>query len=156
MPGSAIFDTSLVDSIYQDVVDGVRLDLLPEMGIRPYRVFVVRRTWSNYRVGAGHPTDIATELTPIPRVHEWSTLRYNQQACGILEEGDVKITECSLSYTHSEIGANEPSEGEQIMLRIDEGHGQQTHSRFFVHAAAPFQDREEGMGWVLQLRKVAA
>lgn len=153
MPGSATLDSSLVDDLYTDVVDGLREDLLPAMGIRPYRVYLVTRTWSGGEVGLGTPSDVATEFRPIPRVHQWND-RFVQKVCGVLEDGDIVISELSLTYTHSEIGASEPPMGAQWMIRVDEGHGQQNPSRYFVHKKAPFIDREDSMGWVCQLARV--
>lgn len=156
MPGSAAFGDNLIDSIYADVVDGVRSDLLPEMGIRPYRVFLVTRTWSGGEVGGGEATDVVVEFDPIPRVHNWNdSIVTRLEPCGTIEEGDVIISEMSLSYTHAEIGAGTvEAPGVQVMIRIDEGHGQQTATRFFTHKHAPYIDREQTMGWLMHLRLV--
>lgn len=160
MPGSAVFDTSLVDSIYTDVVDGVRGDLLPAMGIRPFKTFVVARTWSGLTIGDGTFTDAETELNSGttgsgPRVVEWGGgLTFKQNPCGLLEEGDIRIEEVSLGYTEAEVGYRSFADNEQVMIKLTDAHGQQTSVRYFTHKAPPFPDREKGMGWVLWLTRV--
>ena len=134
MPGSAIFDASLVDELQPDV-DDILTDVLPDVGIRQYRMHRVARTWPSGTPGKGSPVDSVVEFTPIPKILDWhSSLTIKLHACGQMEEGDI-IALISRSYTEAEIGYG--TEGS--MLRVSEGHGQLSRTRNFVHAHAPFK-----------------
>lgn len=153
MAGHADLDPDvLVDSLVTDVIDGLRGDLHPQFGVRPYRVFAVRRSWTGGEIGVGAPLDRETELEPQPRVQNLG--RYEQTPGGINESGEVKVTEVSLTYSFEELTGEgaQLSAGEEWLIRIDDGAGQGNPSRWFTHARPPFVDREKDMGWVLYLR----
>jgi len=154
MAGSAVLDPNvLVDSLVTDVIDGLREDLHPQFGVRAYRVFTILRTWSGRSVGEGTKVDTEVELRPQPLVHTWDGLKYDLEPCGLNLDGEVKLTEVSLTYTEAELdGGITLGRNQQWLIRIDEGHGQETRSKFFLHTKPPFIDREKDMGWVLWLR----
>lgn len=156
MAGSAILDpTVLVDSLVPDVIDGLRESLHPLFGVRAYRTFTVKRTWSGRNVGDGVSSETVVELRPQPKVQEWSDLEYELEPCGVDLSGQIKLTEVSLTYTQAELDGGTLASNEQWLIRIDEGHGQGSRSEFFFHQRPPYVDREKDMGWVVWLRNVA-
>lgn len=154
MPGSATLDPDvLVDSLVTDVIDGLRSDLHPAFGVRAYRVYTIRETWSGSRLGEGNRSEVATEITPQPLVEAWDGLRYELARCGLDEMGQVRLREVSLTYTEAElIGPSSLGKNERWLIRIDEAHGQENTSRYFVHTKPPYVDREKDMGWIVWLR----
>jgi len=157
MGGSATLDPNvLVDSLVDEVIDGLREDLHPAFGVRAYRTFTVRRDWSGAIAGQGQATETVVELRPQPRVLIWDGLRYSMEPCGLDEAGEIRLTEVSFTYTQAELdgGGDLPSTSEWL-IRIDEAHGQEQRSRYYQHTRPPFADREKDMGFVLFLRAVS-
>lgn len=151
MPGSAPRGSNLVDDLLPDI-DGLRGDLHADFGVRPFRVYTVRRAWSGTMVGEGTATDTVAEITPAPRVLTWDGYEFDLTHGGIVSKGELKLTEVSLTYTHTEITGGTLAQNVQWFIRIDEGHGQGQPSRYYVHAKPPFPDREKDIGWVIWLR----
>lgn len=150
-------DAVLVDSLVSDVIDGLREDLHPQFGVRAYRVYVVRRTWTGRTVGQGQFSDVALELRPQPRVKVWDGLKYTAEPCGIEEMGDVQLSEVSLTYTERQLtGGGQLAMSEELLIGIAEAHGQGTRRRVYTHAKPPFIDREKEMGWKVWLRSINA
>jgi hypothetical protein len=143
----------LVDSLVTDVIDGLRGDLHPQFGVRAYRVFTVRRTWSGRVAGEGTLTEVKTELLPQPMIEEWDGLAYRLLTCGLNSQGAMRLREVSLTYTHAEIaGPADLAENEGWILSVEEAYGQAQPARLFVIAQPPYVDRIKDMGWVVYLR----
>ena len=155
MPGSATLDQNvLVDSLVEDVIDGLREELHPAFGVRAYRVFTVLRTWSGRIQGEGERSDVVTELRPQPLVHSWDGRRYELQGCGLDDMGEIMLTEVSLTYTQAELdGGGALGKNQAFLIRLDEAHGQEQRSAFFIHTRPPYVDRIKDMGWKLWLRR---
>ena len=146
-------DSNLVDDLVP-CIDELRKDLHQGMGTRPYEVCFIRRKWNGCVVGDGQYTDTVLEACPRPHVHPFSSLKYQQEPCGLDEAGYVKVTEVSLSYTFHDIVACEADEGVEHLIKIqsDATHG--GPPRYFVHARPPYIDKEKTFGWVLYLEHV--
>lgn len=157
MAGSATLDPDvLVDSLVEDVIDGLREDLHPAFGVRAYRVYTVFREWSGGIMGKGQATETVVELRPQPRVLAWDGLQYSMEPCGLDESGEIKLEEVSLTYTQAELdGGGSLASSSEWLIRVDEGHGQEQRSRYYQHTRPPFVDREKNMGWILWLRAVS-
>lgn len=156
MGGSAILDDDvLVDSLVVDVIDGLRADLHPQFGVRPYRVYTVKRAWQGEEIGDGAYSDVVTEIEPQPRVWQWDGYKFVLAVHGLDERGEVKITEVSLSYTHDELTGGTLAPNEQWLICIGEAHGQGQPSRYYTLSRPPFVDREKDMGWVLWMKDAA-
>lgn len=157
MSGSAILNPDvLVDDLVTDVIDGLREELHPAFGVRPYRVFTVKRVWSGTMVGDGSYTDTEVELTPQPKVtfYEGWGRQYGreQMACGYQDAGAVKLTEVSLTYTQEELlCCAAADDATQHFIKITEANGQAQAAKFFVYNKTPHVDREKDMGWVCYL-----
>ena len=154
MSGSATLDPNvLVDSLV-GVIDGLRGSLHPAFGVRPYRLYTVRRTWSGDMAGEGSFTDVEVEIAPQPRVLTWDGYDFDLTKVGVDEKGEVKVTEVSLTHTHADLVGPTLSDNEQWFIKLVEANGQGNPPRYFTHAKPPFVDREKDMGWVLWLRSV--
>jgi len=152
MAGSATLNpNTLIDDLITDVIDGLREDLHPAFGVRPFRVYTVRRTWSGGIIGSGDPIDIETEITPQPNVEPFYDMYRTQEECGYDVAGYVKMTEVSLTYTQSDLLAMEAPEGTQHLIKIMEAHGQGQAPKYCVHAKPPYPDRVKDMGWMMFL-----
>jgi hypothetical protein len=154
MAGSAILGNNLVDSLVPDVIDGIRDDLHPQLGVRQFRVFAVTRTYADF-FGSENFTDAELEFTPQPLVANYTTfttIRYELEPCGLDEAGMVILKEISLTYTEAEI-AGPPSDPtmEDFLIRIQDAHGQAIPDRYFQPAGPPYPDRIQGMGWAMKL-----
>lgn len=157
MAGSATLDPSkLVDSLVP-VADELRTELHDDFGVRSYKIFTVLRTWSGRSIGEGVKTDVETEiLDPYPKVHIWDGLRYTLEPCGLDEIGQVKLSEWSLTYTEAEvIGPPSMTKAQEWLIRIDEGHGQESLPKYFTLQKPPFIDRIKTLGWIVWLRRVS-
>jgi hypothetical protein len=156
MSGSAVLGDNLVDSLVTDVIDGLRRDLHPQFGVRPYRAWLVTRTWSGEIPGEGEgtPVDIEVELDPQPRVMAWGGYEIELDKCGLDEAGEIVLKEVSLTYTHAELTGGALAPNQEFFIKLTEAHGQGNPVRYFTHTRPPFVDREKDMAWILWLRKV--
>lgn len=141
----------LVDSLVE-VIDGLRGELHPTFGVRPYRVFVVRRSYEGQTIGDGPFVDREVELLPQPKV--WNFGKYELNPGGLNERGETKLTEVSLTYNHEDLAGAQLGESEQLLYRVGEAMGQGNPDRWFQLSRPPFVDRERDMGWVLYLRAI--
>lgn len=156
MAGSATLDPDvLVDSLVADVIDGLRADLHPQFGVRPYHVSLVVRTWDGGMVGMGSYADTETVIEPQPRVAPWGGYGFKAMEIGKETEGHIKVTEVSLTYLHDELTGGALDSSQQFFVKITEAHGQGNPPRYFTHAKPPYVDREKDMGWVLWLSDVS-
>jgi hypothetical protein len=156
MPDSVLNSDRLADALV-DVVDEVRSLIHAELGTRPNRVYLVRRTWSGPVAGDGTPSDTALEIVPPPRVTDLA-LRATIRAAGREEEGDILLTEVSLRYAESELYPTDLPKNVKFAYRIEEAHGQLRKPRFFVPASSPVPRRGDGAGdqtdWAITLHAV--
>jgi hypothetical protein len=152
MPDSVLNSDRLADALV-GVVDEVRSLIHAELGTRPNRVWLVRRSWSGPEVGEGSPTDTEVEILPPPRVTDLA-LRATLRPAGREEEGDVLLTEVSLRYSEAELYGPTDKRTE-FRYRIDEAHGQARKSRFFVCKSNPLPRRGDQPGdqsdWAITL-----
>lgn len=153
MGGTAVLDQDvLVDSLVADVIDGLRDDLHPQFGVRPYRVYTVKRTWSGEVPGDGDATDVTTELTPQPLVLP-EKLEHRREPAGLDEAEAVWLREVSLSYTEDEITGGTLARNVEWLIKVAEAYGQGTRTRWFVIDQPPTPDRTKDMGWAVRMRR---
>lgn len=156
MPGSATLDDEkLVDSLVP-VIDELRGELHPLFGVRAYRVFTVLQTWSGKSQGIGELSEQVTEILPQPRVQIWDGLRYVLEPCGLDTDGEIVLTEISLTYTFAELAGGDLPANRRWRIRMADAHGQGNPVRDFILTKPPYVDREKDIGWVMWLRSAGA
>lgn len=149
MPGSAALGTNLVDSLLS-VVDDLRGSLHPDMGVRQWRVFVVRRVFASGVVNEGSSVDNLTEILPQPLVSDYG-LKYELTPAGLDEGGEIALSEVSLTYTEDELDPSGVA-GTQVIYLLRDAHGQSIKDRYYVLISPPKPDRVNTIGWMLRLR----
>lgn len=153
MAGSSTLLSNLVDKLVPEAVDGVRDKLHRKLGVRPYLMHTVLRTWTGRAAGSGSFTDQVLEIRPEPKVHVWDGYRYQLETCGLDDMGEIKLSEVSLTYTFAELtGGKTLGQNQQFFIRLSEAHGQEDCDRYYTHSRVPYKDRENTIGWILWLK----
>lgn len=150
MAGSATLDSDVLIDDLVPVIDELRADLHPQFGVRPFRCFVVTRRWDGQQVGEGSYKDTIIELTPQPRVLQWDGYKWVLLAQGTHEDGRIRMTEVSLTYTYAQIVQLNLQPNEQFFYVLTDAYGQASERRYLRPARPPFPDREKDMGWVIE------
>lgn len=91
---------SLVSDILGDI-DAIRGDIPSDIGVRPFRVYVLVRTWTGTRSGVGSSSDVTTEITCAgrpPKVRQLSDVDVIQSG-GLYNAGDVQVGPFTPNYT---------------------------------------------------------
>lgn len=148
MPGSATIGTNLVDSLL-GVVDDLRSSLHGDMGVRQWRVYTVRRVWTGDEPGDGTYTDTETEITPQPLVSY--DLRNALTMAGLVEAGEIWLSEVSLTYTEAELTGRPLGASEQWFYKLTDAHGQGMEPRYYGLKDPPSPDRINTIGWKVKL-----
>lgn len=155
MPDS-VLDPSVLSDVLSGVVDAVRGEIHGALGTRPYRVYVVTRTWSGPTRGEGSHVETEMELLPPPMVR-FTSLHAEAKDAGREEEGSAEISEISLRYSERELWPNFNPLVEWA-IRIDDSRGTGWGPRFFFPEAPPRARRGDqagdGQDWVLQVKRV--
>jgi hypothetical protein len=139
-------------------LDSIREAVHGALGTRTYRVYVVRRRWSEGRVGSGEPTDTRLELAPRPLVKRVNHDRLGP--AGREREGDVTLTEVSLSYSFDELDPKtDKSSGEESFYVVRDVSGSGQLDGFYVVDGAPLPRRGDNKGdncdWYVHLRRTS-
>jgi hypothetical protein len=108
-----------------------------ELGLRPYRVYSVRRHWSGGEVGRGDLTVVSSrELLPRPKV-EFRTRR-EPTTSGFIERGVVTISEINPQLTEDEVidlfSTCTPAPGDEQFVEVvmDARDGQSQRRRLVI------------------------
>lgn len=154
MPGSATLDpTVLVDDLLS-VIDDIRGDLHPALGVRQFRLFTVLRTWSGEERGDGTFTEVETELTPQPLIEAFK--RVDRLYPSGLDEADVvRVSELSLTYTEAQIAGGTLLGTQEWLIRIKDAYGQGIRARDYVLEGSPWPDRLKTIGWTFNLQRAS-
>ncbi len=154
MSGNSTLDQNNLLDCLIPCVDEIRSDIHEVAGTRAYRMFFVTRQWSGKQIGEGSSTDTEVEVYPRPKIYPFASMEYQQEPCGLDEAGFLKVTQVSLCYNHEDILGCEAPTGVEYLIRLDEGHGQGSPSRYFVHEKPPYEDRIKTVGWIMYLTHV--
>lgn len=85
------------------IVDDAR-QLVTDLGLSPYRVFVVTVRWTGGAVGQGEAKVVGElELLPTPEIRETSGVRGEQRSGGLVERGTIELRKVSIRYTEREL-----------------------------------------------------
>ena len=152
MPGTAIMGDNLIDDLVADV-DDLRGDLNADFGTRPFNCQTVLRTWlgDSGMEGDGDFRDVITTITPAPRVEQWDGYKWVLLAAGVHEDGIIRVSEVSLTYTWAELTGGTLEKNQQFFYRLVDAHGQGQEDRILRQSKPPFVDREKTIGWILWL-----
>jgi hypothetical protein len=152
MPGSATMGTNLIDDLMPDV-DDLRGDLNADFGTRPFNVQTIKRTWLGPSgiEGDGDFQDVITTITPTPRVEQWDGYKWVLLAAGYHEDGIIRVSEVSLTYTWNELTGGDLERNQQFFVRFVDAHGQGQKDRILRQSKPPYVDREKTIGWMLWL-----
>ena len=152
MSGTATLNHDiLVDDLVEDI-DELRADLNGSFGVRAFRCYSVLRSWAGQQVGEDDYTDVVTEITPQPRVRQWDGYKWVLLAAGVHEDGVIRLTEVSLTYTFAELAPPDTLRPNlQFFYVLVDAYGQSNDPRVLRVAKPPFPDREKDIGWVLDL-----
>ena len=160
MSGSAVLGDNLIDDLVPDV-DDLRGYLNADFGTRPFDCQTILRTWlgESGLNGDGDFRDVVTTITPAPRIEQWAGSKWVLLAAGVHEDGTIRVSEVSLSYTYAEltgagIGAGPGGslqQNQQFFYRLVDAHGQGQEDRILKQSRPPFVDREKTIGWVMWL-----
>jgi hypothetical protein len=151
----SILGGSLVDRL---VPLADRLRRIPAgLGVRQWRVIVVRRRWSGARRGQGTPSFVSQlELDPRPLVRvpdAQIALHLEMELQGRQEAGLIDLVEVSLRYSEGDLTGGELAANEELYYRLIDGEGQGLLVRHYVLDGPPRPDREKTLGWVVHLRR---
>lgn len=154
MAGTAVLGANLLDGLVP-VIDQIRA-IPVALGARQFRVFTVLRTWSGPTRGGYHSTfeDVEVELTPAPAVEAYAEMGGKLISSGLDEAGLVRLSEVSLTYTEAELCGPQPLDANvEWLIKVIDGLGQGTRTRYFVIDGSPFPDREKTIGWLVRLKR---
>lgn len=145
---------SVVDRLSK-VADRLRQTLATDVfGVRTYRVFLRRHSWSGQEVGQGTVTVTETELLPPPQVQFPTTQKsFVIRAAGREEDADCLLSRISLSYTESQLmppGA--PRGSDDFMYRLSDLSNEGVDDRYYVPVGTPRADRDRTIGWLVALK----
>lgn len=139
------------------VADKMR-DLKTKLGARPYRVRIVRTTWSGRKRGVG--AEVVTsvlELVPTPLVVDLNTLQEVVTEVGVVEVGQCTVSEISGRYSEdlllgvdadgNPVGGADSLYYEIQIVRPDGREGQR--KRFYLAATPDY--RATKMQWTVSL-----
>lgn len=106
------------------IVDEIR-QISADLGVRPYKVFLVHETWSGSRRGDGDPFEVSRrEIVPPPRVRDMSTTTEVLRAVGLTEEGGLVVDEISGHYTEDDLMGRTPDLTDIVVQRTGARNGE--------------------------------
>ena len=99
------------------VVDKVR-NLYARLGVHVYRVYLVHVVWSGGKRGVGQQRITSrTEILPVPRVRDLSSVRRPIRSTGVTEEGDVVVDRISGKYAEDDLLGRTPDLADPALPR---------------------------------------
>lgn len=153
--------TLLGDFALDGCLDDLR-QINTDLGMRPYRVFLVRTRWSGESRGEGVETVISEEeLSPTPKVEPVSSVNRQLLDIGIDEQGSLNVSEISPRYTEFQLLGLTPN-GESIPpnetfsweVTLMRGDGPHKRRRFLVQGVPSYQAEE--LQWTVRLNRAGA
>ena len=148
-------------------IDKIR-QIATEIGLRPYRVFIVHILWTGDRIGEGQPQEISRrEILPTPRIRDMSATTEVLSSFGRVEEGGIVVDRISAKFSEDDLMGKTPDLTDPALPRggkhncdffweVQENRGVSPAPvvRQYVPAAAPSLSRG-GMSWRVPLSKRA-
>ena len=140
------------------VADKIRGSIHPMFGTRAYRCFLVATKWTEGERGGGFESVIwEKEIKPTPKVEGMDGLEAALTATGREEDGDVTLSEISLSLSESDVSWLTDEDhpvpvGENRFYEIRHARGRR---RRYTVANAPEYDTST-FGWKIRLTRQIA
>jgi hypothetical protein len=139
------------------VVDRVR-DLNTSLGMRPYRVRIVRTRWAGGRRGVGVESVVfEIDILPTPKVVDLNTLQEMVTPVGVTEIGLVQLQEVSGRYSEDFLVGVDASgspvpDSDDVYYEIEwiRADGKQTDRHRFTLAVVPYYAATK-VQWTLTL-----
>lgn len=137
-------------------VDGAR-QIVADLGLSPYRVFVVRVRWSGGAIGRGSPSVVSElELLPTPTIFETSGVRGGMRSGGNVERGSLELRRISPRYTEDELegvlccGRHRAGGADEVFVETRLDAPPRTERRRFVVTGMPYF-HARGFEWRVRL-----
>jgi hypothetical protein len=84
-------------------VDNIR-QIAVDMGLRPYRVYLVHVMWSGGQRGAGKPSEVSRrEILPTPKLLDMQATTELLSAFGHTEDGSLVVDKISAKYSEDDL-----------------------------------------------------
>jgi hypothetical protein len=145
-------------------VDGIR-QIATDLGVRPYRVFLVHWRWPGRR-GIGKPVEThREEILPTPRVQDMLSTNFAVSAFGTSEGGGLFIDQVSQRYSEADLTGRTPdlmdavrpqtsSSNVEFFWEVRERRNTTppTKPRRYIPSGVPMLNRT-GMHWRVNLQK---
>jgi hypothetical protein len=142
---------SLIDSLIP-VVDSLRSSLYPSVGVRPYKLTRILRTWSGGQVGAGSVTvNSTTRLDPDPEI-VFENRRDDLSPAGRIERGKMTAKEISLTYTDEFLRGGALAAGQECYYVLESIQTQAQPTSYWIVDGPPDAKRDECM-WVVTFKR---
>ena len=155
MAGSAILGDNLIDDLAPDI-DELRTDLYADFGVTSFNFQLIKRTWlgSSGLEGDGDYHDETITLEPPPKIQQWDGYKWVLLAAGYHEDGEIRVSKVSLTYTWNELTGGDLAKNQQFFYRLVDAHGQGQKDRLLRQSRPPQVIRDSKTlipGWVMWL-----
>ena len=143
------------------VVDRIR-QIRTDLGLSPYRVFLVHWRWPGKR-GLGRPVETArVEITPTPKISDMNGVAFAVASFGTTEGGGLYVSKISQRYSEEDlIGTTpdmmDPARPQTSLFNMEffweiQLRNHSSKARRYIPAGVPMFDRS-GLHWHLNLTK---
>jgi hypothetical protein len=146
-------------------IDKIR-QVASDLGLRPYRVFMVHVLWTGDRPGDGQPVEISRrEILPTPRIRDMSATTEVLSSFGRVEEGGIVVDRISAKLSEDDLLGVTPDLLDPAIARTGKRNGEffwevqenrpgfpRTIPRRYVPSGTPTLMRG-GLHWRLPLAK---
>lgn len=131
------------------VADDIRASVHDIVGTRPYRVMIVRTRWTGTRRGRGEEVvQSEREILPTPRVSGVSSLDWALHPVGRSEEGELELSEISLTYSEDDLFLTGAGPADQFYYEIRQDSGRRRRA---VPTASP-ELRPGSASWTIRVQ----
>lgn len=150
----------------QPSIDAIR-QIPTDLGLRPYRVFLIHVEWTGVRVGDGQPIELSRrEILPTPRIRDMASTSEVLSSFGRVEEGGIVVDRITAKFSEDDLLGKTPDLLDPAVPRSGARNGQffwevqenrpgfpATLPRSYVPASAPTLMRG-GLQWRVVLNKL--
>jgi hypothetical protein len=139
---------NLIDKLTAKV-DTVRQKAADKFGLPAHDMYRVMRTYSSGEIGNGPYTDVATLITPTPKVEFKGNL--TQSPMGLFDERTMSASQISLTFNESFLRGLPRSAGQECFYKLVERNSQGAATTYWQLTAIPTAQRS-AINWVLEFK----